>query len=78
MLCQQTDLCSGIEAAAAYVGPHSPKPPIPTSFRTMGFFSEPHLLALLTDYFVMCFLEVLKLQCLKEKKRKKKKIFLIV
>lgn len=56
MLCLQSDLHSGSEAATADAGPRSLQPPIPTSFRTMHFFSEVHLLALLTDYFVMCFL----------------------
>lgn len=39
------------------VGPPSPQPPSPTSWRTMPFFSEPHLLPLLTNYSVTCFLK---------------------
>lgn len=59
-LCLQSDLRSGSEAVTDNAGPRSPEPPIPTSFRTMRFFSEPHLLALLTDYFAICFLKRFK------------------
>lgn len=60
MLCLQSDLHSGSEAAAV----QPPAPPIPASFRdgfrTMRFFSDPHLLAFLTDCFVMCFFKRFK------------------
>jgi len=56
MLCLQSDLHSGSEAAAGQY----PAPLIPASFRTMCFFSEPHLLAFLTDCSVMCFFKRFK------------------